>query len=132
MTERARARALAVLAVAWAGLIFWASSQPNPFPWVPSGIFSHDKLLHAAAYALLGGLVRGALGSTRLEPSVASALAIGVAAVYGATDEWHQRFVPNRMPDATDVLADAVGAMLGVAVAALVLRRRGARASIRA
>jgi VanZ family protein len=132
VTDRARAAALAVLAAAWAGLIFWVSSQPHPFPFVPAGLFSHDKLLHAAAYALLGGLVRGALGSTRLEPSVASALAVAVAAVYGATDEWHQRFVPNRMPEGADLLADAIGAALGVAAAALVLRRRGARASIRA
>lgn len=132
MTERARAGALAVLAVAWAALIFWASSQPHPFPFVPAGLFSHDKLLHAAAYALLGGLVRGALGSTRLDPSLASALAIAVAAAYGASDEWHQRFVPNRMADGADLLADAIGAVLGVATAALILRRRGARASIRA
>ena len=40
--------------------------------------------------------------------------AILLAAIYGVLDEVHQRFVPGRMPDALDVLADLIGAVLGV------------------
>ncbi|WP_138120885.1 VanZ family protein [Bathymodiolus heckerae thiotrophic gill symbiont] len=32
--------------------------------------------------------------------------------VYGMLDEWHQSFVPGRMSDINDWLADTVGAML--------------------
>ena len=31
---------------------------------------------------------------------------------YGATDEWHQSFVPGRDADVRDLVADAVGAAL--------------------
>ena len=41
-------------------------------------------------------------------------LAIAIAGIYGVLDEVHQRFVPGRMPDALDVLADLIGAVLGV------------------
>jgi VanZ family protein len=34
-----------------------------------------------------------------------------IGTAYGATDEWHQSFVPGRQADAADVLADALGAL---------------------
>ncbi len=130
MTARARGALLAALAVAWAAAIFWASSQPQP-RFVPEGLLVHDKLLHAGAYALLAGLVGGAL-ATRAPALRAIALAVLVAAAYGATDEWHQSFVPGRDADPLDWAADASGAILGAAAAVLALRARTARASIRA
>ena len=36
-----------------------------------------------------------------------------LAIVYGVSDEWHQSFVPERSADAADVLADAIGALVG-------------------
>lgn len=132
MSVRARTVLLALGALIWAALIFWASSKPNPFPQLPRGLFDHDKLLHAAAYAVLGGLVRGALGGVPLRPWVALGLAVAVGTAYGASDEWHQSFVPNRSSDPGDLAADAMGAAAGAAMAALILRRQRARASIRA
>jgi VanZ family protein len=121
---------LALGALGWAALIFWASSQPNPFPELPRSLFDRDKLLHAGAYAVLGALVRGALSGARLRPWAAVAVTVAVGAAYGASDEWHQSFVPNRSADPGDLAADAIGAAGGAAAAALILRRRGARASI--
>ncbi|MEX2043905.1 MAG: VanZ family protein, partial [Opitutus sp.] len=37
-----------------------------------------------------------------------------VAAVFGATDEWHQSFVPGRTSEWADWIADALGAALAV------------------
>ena len=37
------------------------------------------------------------------------------ALVFGLSDEWHQSFVPGRMADGWDLLADAAGALLGAA-----------------
>ncbi|WP_242342750.1 VanZ family protein [Anaeromyxobacter terrae] len=127
----ARTALLAAGAVAWAALIFWASSQSNPFPALPRSLFDHDKLLHAGAYAVLGALVCGALGGWRLRPWRALGLTIAVGTAYGATDEWHQSFVPNRSSDPADLASDALGAAAGAAAMALILRRVGARASIR-
>ena len=34
-----------------------------------------------------------------------------VAVLYGASDEWHQTFVPSRVGDIYDLLFDAMGAL---------------------
>ena len=89
-------------AALYMGLIFHLSSLPGgqvgiPAPW--------DKLAHLAEYAVLGFLL--GRGSGRVS------LAFLVAALYGATDELHQAFVPGREASALDWLADAAGAFLG-------------------
>ncbi len=131
MMRRASTALAWALAVAWAGLLFWESSQPNPFPFVPRSILSHDKLLHAGAYFVLGALLLAAIARTRWAAR-AIVLAALVATAYGATDEWHQSYVPNRDADPFDLAADGVGAVAGAAAAGVILRRRMARASIRA
>jgi VanZ family protein len=113
------------LSVVYAAGIFWASSQPSPFAFVPSGLLSHDKLLHASAYAGLACLVRLALSGTSLSRGAALAIALGITSLYGVSDEVHQRFVPNREADPRDWLADTAGALAGASAAAAFLRRRG-------
>jgi VanZ family protein len=44
----------------------------------------------------------------------AAGLALTLAALYAATDEIHQTFVPSREGSAWDVLADTTGAALGL------------------
>ena len=41
------------------------------------------------------------------------ASAIAIAALYAASDEWHQSFVPSRSASVVDVLIDCFGAMCG-------------------
>lgn len=95
-------RGYRVLAALWALIIFTASSLPGgsvglPGPW--------DKLAHALTYAVLAWLLR--------KSGLAPAPALALAVLYGASDEWHQSFVPGRFVDAADLLADAVGASFG-------------------
>jgi VanZ family protein len=119
-------------ALAYAGLIFWLSHQPNPVPWMPRAWWTWDKLLHAVEYAGLAALL--VLGLTHLGTMGlrrAALLAILLAAAYGATDELHQAFIPNRSADVLDWVADVVGAVVGGILAVPFLRRWGARASIR-
>ncbi|HEX9049038.1 MAG TPA: VanZ family protein [Anaeromyxobacter sp.] len=132
MTARGRAWPFALLALLWAAVLFWESSRANPFPFLPAGLLAQDKLLHAGAYAVLGALVAAALRAGGAAARRAVALAVLVAAVYGATDEWHQAYVPGRDADPLDWAADAAGAIAGAAAAVLALRGRIARASIRA
>jgi VanZ family protein len=49
----------------------------------------------------------------------AAGVALLVAALYAATDEWHQSFVPGRTASVYDVLIDTSGAFVALAVAAL-------------
>lgn len=126
------AAAWAAIAAGWAGAIFWASSRSRPFPFLPQGLLEADKLLHAGAYAVLAGLVLCALPRGRLGGARAVVIAVLVAVLYGATDEWHQSFVPNRSADPLDLAADAAGAIAGAVTLGVILRARRARASIRA
>lgn len=56
-------------------------------------------------------------------------LAAGLAAVvaFGALDEWHQMFVPGRIADANDVIADGIGGVLAVGVSMPIVRRLRSR-----
>lgn len=133
MTTSARRWISGALALGWAALLFWESSKANPFPFVPKAILSHDKLLHMGAYGVFGALLLGVLARGRTGAlGRAAALAVLLSAGYGATDEWHQSFVPGRDADPWDWAADAAGSIAGAAAMALILRRRDPRASIRA
>jgi VanZ family protein len=130
MTVRGRRALCATLAAAWMAALFWASSRAIPFPELPPALLSMDKLLHALAFGVLAALLAGAFARDAGRVNRMVALAALVAAAYGATDEWHQSFVPGRNPDPGDLLADAVGASAGALVAGVLLRARGVRASI--
>ncbi len=132
MTPRRRSAVFAIAAALWAAVLFWESSRANPFPFLPEGLLSQDKLLHAGAYAVLGGLVAAAVAASCPGAVRAIGLAAVLAAAYGATDEWHQAYVPGRTSDPADWAADAAGAIAGATAAVLALRGRTARASIRA
>ena len=77
-----------------------------------------DKILHVAAYALLGFLFFRGLATGRLADNhnIALILSILFAGLYGISDEIHQSFVPGRSAEAVDALADLVGGFLGAGV----------------
>ena len=108
-------------AVLWALLIFVLSSIPGAsFP--PSEFLTHDKLLHAAVYAVLGAFCFLAVPrSWSQKTSVLVFYAGAMATIYGLTDEFHQLFVPGRFADLRDVLADSVGGFVGAQAASMVL-----------
>jgi VanZ family protein len=103
-------------ALLWAVALFVLSSLPPVLPPEDKPrlfILPTDKLAHIAAYALLSGLILFALRrahNTRLPKAVL--LAILLTSGYGATDEWHQSFVPDRYAGMDDWVADATGAAL--------------------
>lgn len=95
-------------------VIFYVSSLSEA-P-LPAGM--SDFSGHALGYVGLGLLCARALSGGLHSPmSLSAALSAGVlAAGYGVTDEVHQLFVPGRVADAGDVLADALGSSAGVGV----------------
>jgi len=111
--------------LAYAGIIFALSAQSDPLSFLPRGIFLHDKLLHATEYAVLGGLLVPALRAAGLRPSAAVVAAVVIASAFGATDEFHQSFVPGRSADVADWVADTIGAAVGALVATAALRLPG-------
>ena len=93
------------------GLIFALSSMSEP-PQPPAVV--SDKGLHFILYAGLSTLlVRALAGGWRRPVSLGLAvIALAIAAIYGASDEVHQYFVPPRQMEALDLLADTIGAAL--------------------
>ncbi|MDH5235595.1 MAG: VanZ family protein [Gemmatimonadota bacterium] len=106
-------------AIVWAGVILVVTSWPNPqLPFSASGL---DKVAHFSMYGILGFLVGRALPRHRLLSALVAA-ALGLA-MFGALDEWHQRFVPGRSADIRDWLADVAGMVLGLLLAHFLLLR---------
>ncbi|MCG8555426.1 MAG: VanZ family protein [Proteobacteria bacterium] len=114
------------LALAWGPALLYtvaiwiASSLPHlqvPLDRVPW----RDKGVHFVEYAVLGALVvRGALRTWPLVSRVRLLLLSWTAtAIWGLIDEIHQAFVPGRLADVADVVADVLGGVAGVAVAGL-------------
>ena len=58
-----------------------------------------------------------------LQAEIGHLLLLAIGAAYGITDEWHQMYVPGRMPDVVDWLADVAGLVTGYAIAATFLNR---------
>jgi VanZ family protein len=80
-----------------------------------------DKLVHVTMYAVLAWLSARALAT----PSTRGALVIFASvAAFGALDELHQRFIPGRSTDASDIVADIVGGAVGVLAFQAAHRRR--------
>ena len=77
---------------------------------------SSDLTIHGVVYALLGILMVRALagGTWRGLNTNTLATAVLLTIFYGFTDEYHQSFVPGRVADIRDVIADALGACSGV------------------
>lgn len=83
-----------------------------------------DKLMHAAAYSVVGALAL--LGAARRQLSLSRAAvveAVLLATLHGALDEVHQSFVPKRFASVGDLVADLLGAMVGALVMRALLRR---------
>ena len=103
----------AKVAVIWpvvlAAVIFFASSHSQVAS--PGITRADDKFGHFGVYGLLGTLV------CRLGRGWRTALAsLVVVAAYGASDEWHQSFVPGRSSDVMDWIADTTGAVLAISL----------------
>jgi VanZ family protein len=97
--------------------IVTATSLPHP-PAMPN---NRDKLVHFAAYALLGGSMAWASNTRAMARAL---LWCAVISLMGAVDEWHQQFVPNRRMDARDWLADTLGGAVGFSLVATLMQRR--------
>lgn len=95
--------------VAWMGLIFYLSAQPDlPHPDTGWADLLVSSLAHAFVFGVLALLWVRALGDLQH----AGRLALILTFVYALSDEFHQAFVPGRVPDLWDLACDALGAAL--------------------
>ncbi len=100
--------------IVWMGVIFIGSSI-GKVPQVGDETF--DGLVHRAAhmleFAVLGALVLRAVshgGPVSKREIIITLIVIGL---YGASDEFHQRYTPGRSSEGVAVLFDVAGGALG-------------------
>jgi len=93
--------------------LFWASSLEYVGP-LPGDV--SDKTGHFAAYGALGALVlRGTSGGRWAGVTLRSGVtAWMICTLYGASDEFHQSFVPGRTMALDDWVADTTGAAVAI------------------
>jgi len=103
-------------------LIFHFSSESNPMPQLTEHVW--DKLLHTIEYSGLALLFARALAGESVTWLTAIIVATLLTSVYGATDEYHQFFVPLRSSDVRDWLADTLRAAFGAPAYTIVSARR--------
>lgn len=78
--------------------------------------YSVRKIAHITEFAILGILLLLMLKSYGLKGTRLSVMSFMVGAGYAATDELHQRFVPGRSCQFTDVLIDSGGVLCGIII----------------
>jgi VanZ family protein len=96
---------LVMLAIFVGSAITGSKKPKDPFPGA-------DKPEHFIAYGLLALTLYGAVGASAPDRGRLFVLAatIVIAAAYGASDEFHQHFVPGRTMSILDWRADVFGA----------------------
>jgi len=98
--------------IVYMGAIFYLSSL-HEAP-LPPGV--GDKPAHALGYVGFGIVIARALAGG-LPPRVTlqqALVGLAIAAVYGATDEWHQSFVAGRTADIADWYSDSIGSAIAL------------------
>jgi UDP-2,3-diacylglucosamine pyrophosphatase LpxH len=115
-----RARGFWLLPLAVAGTIFWLSAQSH----YPGGIElppPFDKGAHATVFAVLALALDVALrhAAPGLPLYRRHLLIFAAVSLYGATDEWHQAFVPGRSCEVADWVADTLGGALALGLASI-------------
>ena len=112
-----------LLAIGWMMTLFYLSHQTGldaPQPFAHS-----DKLYHATAYGLLGGLLLLSLQPKAGGFSARQILVcVAIASLYAVSDEFHQSFIPGREADWLDWLADTVGALVACLFIAQLSRQK--------
>lgn len=100
-----------VLLVGWMALIFFLSAQSGlPHPkthWLAELVSSAG---HATVFGVLAVLWARVLPAGRRTWLLALALTL----LYALSDEFHQAFVPGRIPDVWDLVCDGLGAVLAL------------------
>jgi VanZ family protein len=109
-------------AALWATAIFHLSSQSRPlgrrWPSLPSA------LAHVFEFGVLAALLQRALAAEPQRRQQGLAAAFFLTALYAASDEVHQLFVPERTASLSEYGLDLLGMSLGLGVSQLWARLR--------
>jgi VanZ family protein len=106
-------------------IIFYLSSLPK-IEFVPEDILRYDKIVHFFVYLIYGLSTHFfvfALIKYKIVDKKTYIIAMLIAVIYAASDEFHQSFVPNRTASFYDFLADFFGILLSIQIFTLILKK---------
>ena len=72
------------------------------------------KIAHFSIYALVGFLLMSFVSTYDLKENKRIGISLLIGILYATTDEIHQKFVPGRSCQITDVMIDSSGVLLGI------------------
>ena len=102
-------------------LIFIASGTPgNEVPEFGAIDLLVKKGGHMTGYALLAIACFFATHGDTKNATRSVIVSLCISIVYAVSDEYHQSFTPDRFPSVIDIGIDAVGAIAGAGIAALI------------
>lgn len=106
--------AFAQLLIASMSCVYFSSIEDIKLPDV--GFVYTDKLLHMGAFIIYGMSLQVALIANMQKSSSKKIrfFILLIAAIFAASDEIHQSFVPGRSADILDWLADVVGVCISL------------------
>jgi VanZ family protein len=113
-----------IILVVYMAAIFVLSVRPAPESM--PGIWQFDKLAHAGVYAIMGLLALRVTARRCAAGSVgrATLYAFLISFFFGALMEVAQTFIPARQGSFLDVVANGVGAYIGVYILGRMIIRR--------
>jgi len=122
LEKRRKALVFIPLIVYWI-ILFTATTLPmKELPSIALG----DKVNHFSAYLLLSVMLFLTLIFQRrniLLQKYAAQFALLIASVYGVLDEIHQLFIPGRSAEVLDWAADTGGALIGVIIITILMKK---------
>jgi VanZ family protein len=115
--------------ILWAAIIFFFSSNPDPYRYLPAAWRSAvplpsistssaaellGQLMHFVEYTVLAFLLARALHHTLPTSQKINLLTIFFTMIFALSDEIHQFFVPGRALQVIDLIIDFLGILFGV------------------
>ncbi|HLW34568.1 MAG TPA: VanZ family protein [Chthoniobacterales bacterium] len=82
------------------------------------------KLGHLTEYAILTILLWRALVDLSWKSSTSLTISLLACAIFAASDEFHQSFIPSRTSSVHDVMIDICGAVIGLAICIALASRK--------
>jgi len=95
--------------------VFIASHQEG-VPFDTSVFILQDKVYHFIAYFIYGITIQLFLNYFNLESKKYIILTILIGSLFGASDEFHQSFIPNRTTEFFDWVADTIGVSASLSI----------------
>lgn len=104
-------------------VIIFLLSHQSKIAFIPQNILEYDKLLHFVAYFVYGLSTIFMLKIVRKQESNIYLISFIITTAFAISDEIHQYFIPDRLSDPYDLIADLFGIISSFLFFNLILKK---------